>query len=77
MNNIIDKTPTCCVGKCKLNPIEHYCMGCWRTLDQIINWAEYTQSEKQRILNSKTTYNIKQDSFPKFSRLRTINDSIC
>lgn len=74
MNNIIDKTPTECVGKCKLAPIDHYCMGCWRTLEQIKKWSKYNDSEKQGILNSKTTDHIDQDCFPVFSRLRTIND---
>ena len=41
MSNIINKTPTNCIGKWALNPVLHYCMGCWRTLEQIKIWREY------------------------------------
>jgi len=74
MNNIINKTPTNCIGKCKLNPIDQYCLGCWRTLEQISNWSRYTDKEKQKILNSKTTDYLKQDCKPVFTKLRTINN---
>lgn len=74
MDNIVDKTPTNCVGKCTLNPIEHYCLGCWRTIEQIKNWSKYTEQEKENILNSKTTKYIDQKPFPVFTKLRTINN---
>ena len=76
MCNIINKTPTNCVGKCKLHPILHYCMGCWRTLEHIQNWRDYTFEQKEEILNSKRSDHIKQDDDePRFfAKTRIINN---
>lgn len=64
MSNIINKTPTNCVGKCNLHPIFNYCTGCWRTLEHIQNWRDYTFQQKEEILNQKTTVIKKQDDKP-------------
>jgi predicted Fe-S protein YdhL (DUF1289 family) len=75
MKNIINKTPTNCVGKCKLHPTLHYCMGCYRTLEHIQNWRDYTFEQKEKILNSKTTDHLKHDDEPRFfTKKRIINN---
>lgn len=53
---------TNCIGKCSLHP-DNYCLGCNRTLDDIKNWGNYTQSERNKIL---------KDS--KFTKTRIINN---
>lgn len=58
---MIDKTPTNCIGKCRGHPLLHYCLGCWRTFEQIANWKSYTQEEKEKILTSKTYKFINDD----------------
>lgn len=72
---MINKTPTVCQGRCRQHPILHYCLGCWRTMEQISNWSKYTQEEKDKILNSKTYEYIDDDYKPVFSKIRVINNS--
>jgi predicted Fe-S protein YdhL (DUF1289 family) len=61
LGKMIDKTPTTCKGNCRLNPILHYCMGCFRTLEQISKWRDYSEEEKNKILNNKTYQYIDDD----------------
>ena len=37
-----------CVGICKLE--NAICIGCYRTTEQIINWINYTDKERDRIM---------------------------
>lgn len=39
-----------CVANCKLNDKE-ICGGCFRTLDEILDWSSSTNEEKQAIVN--------------------------
>ncbi|MFT4326369.1 MAG: DUF1289 domain-containing protein [Candidatus Woesearchaeota archaeon] len=75
MKKLINKTPTNCVGRCKLIPILNYCNGCRRTLEQIKNWSKYTSEQREAILSSKLTNNIPEDrSEPRFfTKTRIIN----
>jgi len=53
-------TPSPCIKQCCLNT-EDICLGCFRHLDEITQWAYYSNTEKQTVLMSaeqrKTTYN--------------------
>ena len=39
-----------CVGICILDPVTGYCRGCHRTLDEIANWADYSEAEAREVL---------------------------
>jgi predicted Fe-S protein YdhL (DUF1289 family) len=38
-----------CVRDCVLDPSTGYCLGCFRTLDEICRWASYTPEERRRV----------------------------
>jgi predicted Fe-S protein YdhL (DUF1289 family) len=50
---MIDRKITNCIGKCRLNPILHYCCGCFRTIEHITNWSKYSQEQRNEIIDSK------------------------
>jgi predicted Fe-S protein YdhL (DUF1289 family) len=39
-----------CVRECVIEPHTGYCRGCFRTLNEISFWANYTPEEKQRVV---------------------------
>ncbi len=38
-----------CIDKCKLNPKNNLCDGCFRTVEEISNWKKYSKKQKQNI----------------------------
>ena len=40
-----------CVNVCQIDPQTGYCMGCLRTIDEIADWLEMTNEEKQQVLD--------------------------
>ncbi|MGQ0580171.1 MAG: DUF1289 domain-containing protein [Betaproteobacteria bacterium] len=39
-----------CVDVCQMNPYTGLCSGCFRTLDEIAGWLEFSVSEKLEVL---------------------------
>ena len=39
-----------CVGVCRLEPAQPYCLGCKRTIEEIAAWPKLTQAQKLEIL---------------------------
>lgn len=39
-----------CNKKCIMDPVTHYCRGCLRTIDEIIQWTQYSQQERDQII---------------------------
>lgn len=39
-----------CIRQCCLNP-DDVCVGCWRTLEEVMQWSAGTDDEKLLILN--------------------------
>ena len=39
-----------CVRECVIEPHTGYCLGCFRTLDEISFWASYTFEERWRVV---------------------------
>jgi len=39
-----------CIDVCKLDD-SFVCEGCGRTIDEILKWPEYTEQEKQQVLD--------------------------
>ena len=41
--------PSPCVSLCKMDSERHYCMGCLRTLDEIIAWGKADDNFKRAV----------------------------
>jgi uncharacterized protein len=41
--------PSPCVSVCQMDPATGWCQGCWRTLDEITDWAVLEADEKLAI----------------------------
>lgn len=39
-----------CVDVCQMNPVTGLCRGCFRTLDEIAGWLDFSASEKLEVL---------------------------
>lgn len=50
-----------CIANCKLDEDE-VCMGCFRTIDEIISWSSSSNKEKQAIIDRVTL--LKNDIDP-------------
>ncbi|NOI17241.1 DUF1289 domain-containing protein [Vibrio coralliilyticus] len=49
MTTDVEKVPVPCVRNCCLDG-EDVCLGCFRTLNEILEWRSYTDEEKQAVL---------------------------
>jgi predicted Fe-S protein YdhL (DUF1289 family) len=41
--------PSPCVGVCQLDGARAYCVGCWRTLDEITRWRDLAEAEQRAV----------------------------
>ncbi|MBU3564916.1 DUF1289 domain-containing protein [Polynucleobacter sp. MWH-HuK1] len=41
--------PSPCINWCDINPENGYCRGCYRTLNEIADWSDMTNSEKLEV----------------------------
>ncbi|MCB1754898.1 MAG: DUF1289 domain-containing protein [Gammaproteobacteria bacterium] len=39
-----------CIGICTLDRETSVCIGCFRNLDEIIDWTAFSEEEKRRVL---------------------------
>lgn len=46
---MIETLETPCIKVCKLDPLTGYCLGCYRTIEEIVAWPALNHEEKQRI----------------------------
>jgi predicted Fe-S protein YdhL (DUF1289 family) len=44
--------PSPCIRLCRLDEATQLCVGCWRTIDEIIRWGTASAEEKRRILDA-------------------------
>ncbi|HEX4986937.1 MAG TPA: DUF1289 domain-containing protein [Burkholderiales bacterium] len=42
--------PSPCVNVCQMNPFNGLCRGCYRTIDEIAGWLDYSPTEKLAVL---------------------------
>lgn len=54
MTDITDLIASPCVRNCCLNE-EDVCLGCFRSLVEIIGWSDASQIEKQQVLDNAVT----------------------
>jgi len=41
---------TPCVNICRMDDQNHYCIGCWRTLDEIQRWTTMSDTERAAVM---------------------------
>lgn len=41
---------TPCVNICRMDAENHYCIGCFRTLEEIKNWSQMTDAERAAVM---------------------------
>jgi len=41
-----------CISVCRLDPFADFCTGCFRTLDEIGKWPDYSDEERRMIMDS-------------------------
>jgi predicted Fe-S protein YdhL (DUF1289 family) len=46
-----DDVPSPCIRICVVDETREVCRGCYRTLDEISQWASYTPTQKLALLN--------------------------
>ena len=42
--------PSPCISVCMYDDTESFCIGCYRTVEQLTNWWIYTREEKEKAL---------------------------
>ena len=47
--NPINSVPSPCVSLCKMDVERQYCMGCLRTIDEIIDWGGASEDHKRAV----------------------------
>ena len=46
LSNPADEVPSPCVSICAIDPAGGYCLGCYRTLDEVAAWISFTAAER-------------------------------
>ncbi|UTW59901.1 DUF1289 domain-containing protein [Kordiimonas sp. SCSIO 12603] len=54
MNTTVEEIKSPCMGVCQLDRAREFCMGCFRTRDDIGRWSRASNAEKQEIIDSAT-----------------------
>ena len=42
--------PSPCIGVCRLDDQRAFCLGCWRTLEQIRDWSHYNNTQRLTVV---------------------------
>ena len=45
-----DDVPSPCINVCTLHPITGWCVGCYRALEEIAGWRDFSAAEKRAVL---------------------------
>jgi predicted Fe-S protein YdhL (DUF1289 family) len=45
-----EQVPSPCTKVCALDPRSGYCIGCYRTIDEVANWVEMSAEDKRAVL---------------------------
>jgi len=48
----VDEVESPCISVCKMNPDTGYCLGCWRTRDEISGWSESSSEARWEIIRN-------------------------
>ena len=44
------QVPSPCVSVCVIDPVTGWCAGCYRTLDEIAGWIDFSPEERRSLL---------------------------
>ena len=47
--NDTGKVPSPCINICKMNPQSGLCEGCFRTIDEIVQWSTASEDRKRQV----------------------------
>jgi len=50
--NSLSEIESPCISVCKMNPDKTFCIGCWRTKDEIKSWKEAGDDDRLAILGN-------------------------
>ena len=50
MEQMEEKIESPCIGVCTMNAQTGYCLGCYRTLQEIQGWWDMSESEKNQLI---------------------------
>jgi predicted Fe-S protein YdhL (DUF1289 family) len=57
-----------CISLCTLDPMTSVCTGCYRTIEEIAGWMDYSDEQKGAILDAlparRATYEIAETTRP-------------
>jgi predicted Fe-S protein YdhL (DUF1289 family) len=45
-----DDVPSPCINVCTISPRTGWCEGCYRTLDEIAEWSQFSVDDKRAVL---------------------------
>lgn len=45
-----EDVPSPCINVCTIDPGTGWCQGCYRSLDEIAGWPQYSSDEKRAVL---------------------------
>jgi predicted Fe-S protein YdhL (DUF1289 family) len=54
--------PSPCISLCRMRESDGLCEGCWRTLDEIANWAQMGDAQKREVwaeLAQRSNFHVK------------------
>ena len=49
MNANLSPVPSPCVNICRMNPVSGWCVGCWRSIDEIVAWSRLDDDAKRAV----------------------------
>lgn len=41
---------TPCIKICRIEPASGLCIGCWRTIDEIMSWIRMTDDQRRKVM---------------------------
>ena len=50
MSEVAEQVPSPCISVCVMDPDGTFCLGCFRTLDEIAAWSTLDPDAKRRVL---------------------------
>ena len=46
---LANAVPSPCTSVCRMHPASGLCDGCWRTIDEIVQWSKLSDAEKRAV----------------------------
>lgn len=44
--------PSPCVGVCQIDRDTRFCLGCWRTIEEIAHWSRYDDPRRLEVMDA-------------------------